>query len=108
MRDYKTNDEIMRASQGTITIRFKDDDKVPLVYFVGIPLADMELIYLDDTHSDFLLPFTEKEYETMKEKFGEYCVIMEGPELERKIKNMLKALNVNIYLIKYIIVKQMY
>lgn len=46
---------------------------------------DMKLVYADEKRADFLFPFTEKEYDSMVEKFGKFCVIVNGRELERHI-----------------------
>ena len=43
---------------------------------------DMKLVYADEKRADFLFPFTEKEYDSMVEKFGKFCVIVNGRELE--------------------------
>ena len=43
---------------------------------------DMKLVYADENRADFLFPFTEKEYDSMVEKFGKFCVIVNGRELE--------------------------
>lgn len=48
-------------------------------------LTYMKLVYADEKRADFLFPFTEKEYDSMVEKFGKFCVIVNGRELERHI-----------------------
>ena len=46
---------------------------------------DMKLVYADEKRADFLFSFTEEEYDSMVEKFGKFCVIVNGRELERHI-----------------------
>lgn len=58
---------------------------MPMVSFVGMTLRDMKLVYADEKRADFLFPFTEEEYDSMVEKFGKFCVIVNGRELERHI-----------------------
>ena len=91
MCDSETDEVVMVAPKGSLRIQFKDDDVVPIVSFVGIPLAEMVLEYADDTHADFLLPFTEEEYCSMSETFGEYCVMLNGSELERHINEYCRV-----------------
>ena len=92
MCDAQTGEVILTAPKGTMRIQFKDDDVIPMVSFVGIPLADMKLIYADETHADFLFPFSDEEYASMKETFGSYCVMINGRELEAHIKIYCDAL----------------
>lgn len=78
-------------SGGNAKLQFKDDDVVPLVCFVGIPLREMVLISADETHAVFQFPFTAEEYQVMSERFGEYCVIIGANELEQRIDNVCGA-----------------
>lgn len=87
MCDSETDEVLMVAPKGTLRIQFKDDDLIPMISFVGMTLRDMKLIYADETRADFLFPFTEKEYNSMTEKFGKYCVMLNGKELEQHILN---------------------
>lgn len=87
MCDAETNEVLMVAPKGTLRIQFKDDDVIPMVSFVGMTLRDMNLIYADESHADFLFPFTGDEYDSMVEKFGKYCVMINGKELEQHISN---------------------
>lgn len=85
MYDANTGEVILTGPKGTMRIQFKDDDVIPMVSFVGIPLADMKLIYADDTRADFVFPFTDKEYVSMEENFGPFCVMIGGRELDQHI-----------------------
>lgn len=87
MCDVETNEVLMVAPKGTLRIQFKDDDIIPIVSFVGLTLRDMDLIYADERHADFIFPFTEEEYNSMENKFGKYCVMLNGKELEKHILN---------------------
>lgn len=89
--DAQTGEVILTAPKGTMRIQFKDDDVIPMVSFVGIPLADMKLIYADEKHADFVFPFSDEEYASMKEIFGSYCVMINGRELEAHIKRYCDA-----------------
>ena len=91
MCDATTGEVILTAPKGTMRIQFKDDDVIPLVSFVGIPFSNMKLIYADETHADFVLPFSEEEYASMKENFVPYCVIINGRELEAHVKSYADA-----------------
>ena len=62
-------------------IAFKDDDKLPLVCFVGIPLHEMRIISQTPETMEIALPFSESEYSEMGKRFGEYCVIVEAKAL---------------------------
>lgn len=44
MCDIETGTVFLTAPKGTMRIQFKDDDVIPLVSFVGIPLSDMKLV----------------------------------------------------------------
>lgn len=83
--DNETGNIIFTAPKGVFKVQFKEDDLIPIVSFVGIPLGDMEIIDVDETHADFKFPFTDDEYQTMAERFGEYCVILGAKEIEAKI-----------------------
>lgn len=85
MCDKETNEIVMTAPKGTLRFQFKDDDLVPMVSFVGMTLRDMKLVYADEKRADFLFPFTKEEYDSLVEKFGKLCVIVNGRELERHI-----------------------
>ena len=87
MFDIETNEVLMTAPKGTLRIQFLDDDSIPIVSFVGISLRDMKLIYADESHADFIFPFTDEEYDSMEKKFGKYCVMLNGKELEQHISN---------------------
>ena len=85
MTDFETGQVISEGKGGTLTIRYTDDDKLPLVSFVGVPLEEMDLFYADKEHAKFLFPFSDEEFDKMASKFGKYCVIIDGRELEEKI-----------------------
>lgn len=91
--DRDTGDLAFTMSAPTVRIKFDEDEKIPLVSFVGIPLHDMKFIDADEKHAEFDFPFTEDEFETMEETFGKYCVLINARELERKIKNLCKDLS---------------
>ena len=42
-------------------------------------------------HTSFILPFSEQEYSSLQERFGKYCVIISGKELESKILSYCKT-----------------
>lgn len=83
--DSKTGDILFTAPKGMFNVQFKSDDDLLIVSFTGIPLGDMVFVNADEHHAEFLFPFTDGEYDTMKERFGEYCVIIGARELESKI-----------------------
>ena len=60
MCDAETGEIFLTAPKGTMRIQFKDDDVIPLVSFVGIPLSDMKLVYADDKRADFVFPFQKR------------------------------------------------
>lgn len=66
-------------------MEFEVDKIIPIVSFVGIPFEQMNIIEADETHTSFTLPFTEEKYASMTTKFGKYCVVISGKELEGKI-----------------------
>ena len=81
----ETGDSVLTAPKGQVKVQFKGDKLIPIVSFVGIPIEDMELLELTETHANFKFPFTDDEYKDMKKKFGEYCVIIGAREIEEKI-----------------------
>lgn len=83
--DNETGNILFTAPKGLFNVQFKSDDELPIVSFTGIPLGDMKFVDADEHHAEFLFPFTDDEYDTMKERFGEYCVIIGARELESKI-----------------------
>ena len=44
MTDSKTDEVILTAPRGSLRVQFKDNDVIPMVSFVGIPLEDMVLV----------------------------------------------------------------
>lgn len=83
--DDATGNVVFSIPKGNLKVQFKDDDLIPIISFVGIPLGDMEIIYADESRVDFKFPFSEEEYITMTERFGEYCVILGAREIEARI-----------------------
>ncbi len=83
--DKETGQIVLTAPKGTLSVQFGVDKLIPIVSFVGIPFDQMNIIEADKTHTSFKLPFTEEEYACMQERFGEYCVVISGKELEGKI-----------------------
>ena len=89
--DSESGDIVFNGLNGNLRVQYNDDNDIPLVSFVGIPLSQMKLKYADENHADFLFPFSDEEYDTMFEKFGKYCVIINGSELESHIIEFSKA-----------------
>ncbi len=89
--DAVTGEVYAVAPKGTMQIKFKEDDVVPIVSFVGIPLREMKLQYADDTHANFEFPFTEDEFKNMENKFGRYCVIINAKEIEQHVESYCKS-----------------
>ena len=85
MYNAETGNLIANIKETDIKIQFKDDDAIPMVSFVGIPLKDMILMDASENGAVFRLPFTEEEYREMSKKFGPYCVVISGRELENRI-----------------------
>lgn len=83
--DNETGEEFLTAAKGVFNVQFKDDDLIPIVSFVGIPLGDMDIINADESRAEFILPFSDAEYNSMAERFGEYCVLIGARELESRI-----------------------
>ena len=83
--DNETSKVVFTVPKGVFNVQFKEDNLIPIVSFVGIPLGDMEIIDADETHATFKFPFTDDEYQTMIERFGEYCVILGAREVEARI-----------------------
>jgi len=71
--DNETGNVLFTAPEGMFNVQFKSDDEVPIVSFTGIPLGGMILIDADEHHAEFLFPFTEKEYDTMREIWRVLC-----------------------------------
>lgn len=93
MCDAESGNIILSSPKGTVKIRYKDDDSIPLVSFTGITLREMDFIEADEKHADCVFPFTDDEYERMEEKFGKYCVIIAAREIEQKIEQYCKTNN---------------
>lgn len=85
MCDSETGRVIMTAPSGSLKVHFEDDNNIPIVCFTGITLEKMNLVEVDENHADFLFPFSEEEYALMEKKFGKYCVVISGRELEKKL-----------------------
>jgi hypothetical protein len=86
MYDCETGNLVAMFEGGNARLQYKGDDLVPIVCFVGIPLREMDLIEADETHAVFQFPFNDREYDSMKEIFGAYCVLLDAKELEQHIK----------------------
>ena len=84
--DRETGDLAFTMPAATVRVKFNDDEKIPLVSFVGIPLRDMKFINADETHAEFDFPFSEQEFVEMEDTFGPYCVLINARELEMRIK----------------------
>ena len=85
MFDYETGDLVAVFAGGNAKLQYKDDNVIPIVCFVGIPIREMDLLEADETHAVFQFPFSAEEYDKMKEKFGTYCVVLGAKELEQRI-----------------------
>lgn len=84
--DRETGDLAFTMSAPTVRIKYNNDEKIPLVSFVGIPLRDMKFINADEYHAEFDFPFSEQEFDEMEDTFGPYCVLINARELELRIK----------------------
>lgn len=91
--DYETGNHFMDFYNANVHLRINDDDKLPIVCFVGIPLCDMNMLEYDENHALFSFPFTDKEYDEIENKFGEYCILINARELENKITTYCNANN---------------
>ena len=89
--DRESGEIVFTAPRGTMSVQFGVDKVIPIVSFVGIPIEQMIITEADETHTTFVLPFSEKEYSSLQERFGKYCVIISGKELENRILNYCKA-----------------
>ena len=89
--DRETGNIAFNAPKGTFTVQFESDKKIPIISFVGIPFQEMKIIEADETLTSFLLPFTDEEYINMSSKFGKYCVVLSGKELENRISAYCNA-----------------
>lgn len=89
--DPITGKVFMTAPSGQMKIEFGVDKVIPIVSFVGISLRDMVLYDFDGAHAEFRFPFTDDECIRIKEKFGNYCVIIGARELEAKIENYCRS-----------------
>lgn len=85
--DRETGQIVLTAPKGTLSVQFGVDKLIPIVSFVGIPFEQMNITEADETHTSFTLPFIEEEFACMQERFGKYCVVISGKELEGKILN---------------------
>lgn len=85
MFDGQTNNVVLTTPEATAKIQFKDDDIIPIISFVGVPLRDMVLIDIGEDYAEFKFPFTDDEYGVMEERFGKYCVVIGGKELDTSI-----------------------
>ena len=56
--DRRTNQLMFTAKNGKMTVKYKSDDLIPLVSFIGIPIYKMNLINEDNEKLVFGLPFT--------------------------------------------------
>lgn len=81
----ETGNVVFSAPKSIFRVQFTEDNLTPIVSFVGASLRDMEIINADETHVDLIFPFTDIEYKTMTERFGEYCVILDAREVEARI-----------------------
>lgn len=85
MFDYETGSLVAVFEGGNAKFQYKDDNVIPIVCFVGIPIREMDLVEADETHAVFQFPFSPGEYSKMKERFGAYCVVLSAKELEQRI-----------------------
>ncbi len=83
--DEETGKIAFTAPKGTFSVQFQVDKLIPIVSFVGIDFDEMDIIDADENQTSFKFPFTSEEYDMMTEKFGKYCVVISGKELENKI-----------------------
>jgi len=90
MFDYETGNLVAVFEGGNAKFQYKDDNVIPIVCFVGIPIREMDLIEADETHAVFQFPFSDEEYSKMKERFGAYCVVLSAKELEQRIDTICR------------------
>lgn len=90
--DAETDDYLGTISNSQMKMNYPTDDNTPLVSFVGVFLHDMKLVDADLTHAEFMLPFTEHEFNEMQKSFGNYCVLIDPFELSKKIDLLNNAL----------------
>ncbi len=78
-----------------LEIQFKSDNNLPIVSFVGLTINDLILESYDRSHATFLFPFTENEFNDMSNKFGPYCVLINGIQFRNSIKKYACDNNLN-------------
>lgn len=84
--DYDTKKLSFTIPIADTSLKYNDDDNIPLVCFVGIPVRQMKLFKQSKSEVVFKFPFTEEEYKTIEKKFGAYCVLIEAKILLEKIQ----------------------
>ena len=86
--DNVTGKLVAFVPNGKMKYEFKNDKNIPMVSFVGIPLQEMNFLEIDEENDIvFSFPFTDQDYETIKEKFGEFVVVVSGEELSYRLNN---------------------
>lgn len=84
--DYDSKSLLFGIPTATTYLKYNDDENIPLVCFVGIPIRQMKIISQNKNEVIFKFPFTKNEYKKIEEKFGTYCVLIEGEMLLEKIQ----------------------
>lgn len=91
MFDNSTGELAYTMPTAALRMNIKNDEIIPLVSFVGIPLREMKFVDADETHVEFDFLFSETEFDEMKEKFGPFCVLIGARELEARIEAVCKS-----------------
>lgn len=76
----------LEAPNATVKIRYKEDDTKTMVSFMGVSLSDLKIASYEEDKQMYKLPFTDKDCEYFRSKFGAYCVVIHGPSLQRALK----------------------
>lgn len=85
LKKYNTKESVFNLSKANYTYKYDEDEKIPIVCFMGFTLSQIKILKRDETEVIFKFPFTEEEYEKMENEFGRYCVIIAAKTLNERI-----------------------
>lgn len=100
--DLESKEHQFTIEHASGVIERKTDEDIPMVSFVGIPLGKMEIVEQDAFRITFAFPFSDSEYESLTEKFGEYCVLLNPSSLMVRLQELSDKSPIRFEPVKYV------
>lgn len=89
--DQRTMKEVFSSQFNKGIVSNKADANLPLLCLVGIETESLIKVGEENDKNLYKLPFSDEEFELMREKFGKYCIIIQPIDLHKRLDELKKT-----------------